>query len=241
MPMANTYADPRYAEAYAHLEFPGTYYLAFRDLPAALARHARGPAALDFGCGAGRSTRFLRRCGFEATGVDIAEEMLRRAREQDPAGEYRLVPDGDLGCLADASFDVVLSAFTFDNVPTRDRKLRALRELRRVLRHDGALVNLVSSPEIYTHEWVSFSTSDFPENRRAASGDTVRIVNLAVADPRPVEDVLWTDEAYHDVYRAAGLVAVETLRPLGRPDEPFPWVSETTIPPWAVYVLARAS
>ena len=167
--------------------------------------------------------------------------MLRRAREQDPAGEYRLVPDGDLGCLADASFDVALSAFTFDNVPTRDRKLRALRELRRVLRHDGALVNLVSSPEIYTHEWVSFSTSDFPENRRAASSDTVRIVNLAVADRRPIEDVLWTDDAYHEVYRAAGLVVVETLRPLARADEPYPWVSELTIPPWVVYVLARAS
>ncbi len=240
MPIANTYADSGYAEAYARLAFPGTYYLAFRDLPAALTRHARGPAALDFGCGAGRSTRFLRRCGFETVGVDIAEEMLRRAREQDPAGEYRLVPDGDLGCLADASFDVVLSAFTFDNVPTRERKLRILRELRRVLREGGVLLNLVSSPEIYTHEWVSFSTSDYPENRQAASGDIVRIVNLAVADRRPVEDVLWTDDAYHEIYRAAGLAVVETLRPLARADEPYPWVSETTIPPWIVYVLARA-
>ena len=241
MPIANTYADPQYAEAYARLEFPGTYSLAFRDLAEALARHARGPAALDFGCGAGRSTRFLRRGGFEATGVDIAEEMLRRAREQDPTGEYRLVPDGDLGCLADISFDIVLSAFTFDNVPTRDHKLRILRELRRVLRDDGTLLNLVSAPEIYTHEWVSFSTRGFPENRHAASGDTVRIVNLAVADRRPVEDVLWTDDAYHEVYRAASLVVVETLRPLARPGDPFPWVSETTIPPWVVYVLAKAA
>jgi len=241
VPIANTYADPRYAEAYARLEFPGTYHLAFRDLPVLLARHARGPAALDFGCGAGRSTRFLRRCGFAATGVDVAEEMLHRARGQDPAGQYRLVPDGDLGCLPDASFDVVLSAFAFDNVPTRQRKVRILRELRRVLRDDGVLVNLVSSPEIYTHEWVSFSTRDYPENRHAASGDTVRIVNLAVADRRPVEDVLWTDEAYHEVYGAADLAVVETLRPLGRSGEPFPWVSETTVSPWVVYVLTRAA
>ena len=27
--------------------------------------------------------------------MDIAEEMLRRAREQDPTGEYRLVTDPD--------------------------------------------------------------------------------------------------------------------------------------------------
>lgn len=240
MPIANTYADAQYAEAYARLAFPGTYHLAFRDLPAILAQHARGSRALDFGCGAGRSARFLRACGFEVIGVDVSEAMLRSAREQDPAGDYRLVPDGDLGCLADGAFDLVLSAFTFDNVPTRDRKLRIFRELRRVLRDSGVLVSIVSSPEIYTHEWVSFSTRDYPENRSAVSGDTVRIVNLAVADRRPVEDVLWTDDAYREVYRAAGLDVVEAKRPLARGDEPWAWVSETTVPPWVIYVLAVA-
>jgi hypothetical protein len=34
IPFANTYADPSRAAAYAGLAFPGTYHLAFRDLPA---------------------------------------------------------------------------------------------------------------------------------------------------------------------------------------------------------------
>ena len=54
---ANVYEDDARAHAYAGLDFPGTYWLAFRDLPAILARHATGRRALDFGCGAGRSTR----------------------------------------------------------------------------------------------------------------------------------------------------------------------------------------
>jgi hypothetical protein len=33
----NAYADAERAEPYARLEFPGTYYLAFRDLPNILA------------------------------------------------------------------------------------------------------------------------------------------------------------------------------------------------------------
>jgi len=33
-----------------------------------------------------------------------------------------------------------------------------------------------SSPEIYTHEWTSFSTRDYPDNERARDGDMVRIV-----------------------------------------------------------------
>ena len=137
MEFANTYEDDAYAAAYAKLEFPGTYYLAFRDLPEILARHVAGRKALDFGCGTGRSTRFLTKLGFKAIGVDIAEEMIRRARAFDPTGDYRLVADGDLGELADGSFDLVLSAFPFDNIPTAAQKTALFRALVRVLDAGG--------------------------------------------------------------------------------------------------------
>ena len=100
---ANCYEDGARAEAYATLEFKNTYHLAYRDIPAILREHVRGRKSLDFGCGTGRSTRFLRQLGFEVTGVDIAEDMIRKARELDPSGTYRLirsdVPGDDLGAL----------------------------------------------------------------------------------------------------------------------------------------------
>jgi len=241
MVFANTYQDPRRAAAYATLEFPGTYYLAFRDLPEVFQRHVNGRRAVDFGCGAGRSTRFLRRQGFDAAGVDIAEEMIRQAMTIDPRGDYRVIADADLGGFDRASYDLVFSGFTFDNIPTTERKTRILRNLRGLLRGDGRIVNLVSSPEIYLHEWASFSTKDYPENRLASSGDVVRIVNTEIDDRRPVEDILCPDETYRAIYREAGLEVVETHRPLGREGEPFCWVSETRIAPWVIYVLRRTS
>ena len=164
----NVYEDRERASSYAMLELPGTYYLAFRDLPTSLGEASRGGRALDFGCGAGRSTRFLHGRGFEVIGVDIAEEMLAHARERDPEGSYLRVPDGDLSCLPAGAFDVVLSAFTFDNVPTLERKISLLAQLGERLGPGGRLVNLVSAPEIYVNEWLSFSTRDFPENHAAA-------------------------------------------------------------------------
>lgn len=236
---SNIYDDKARADAYAKLEFPGTYYLAYRDLPAIIAEHVQGRKALDFGCGTGRSTRFLRELGFDAVGVDISAHMLARARERDPQGEYRLVPDGDLGSLAPGTYDLVLSAFTFDNIPTMEKKVGLFRSLEHLLNAGGRIVSLVSSSEIYVNEWASFSTKDYRENRTARSGDKVRIVMLDVEDKRPVEDILWTDEDYHEVYRRSGLAPIKTYRPLAIQGEPYSWVSETTIAPWVIYVLAH--
>jgi SAM-dependent methyltransferase len=97
--MHNSYEDIQRAAAYAELELPGTYALAYRDLPAIIARHVQGRKAFDFGCGTGRSTRFLANLGFNPVGVDIAPEMIDQARALDPGGDYRLIDDGDLARL----------------------------------------------------------------------------------------------------------------------------------------------
>ncbi len=233
----NFYEDDKYAQAYSKLEFPGTYYLAYRDLPDIITNHVEGSRAIDFGCGAGRSTRFLQKLGFDVTGVDISEEMIQKAKAKDPRGDYRLIADGDFVQFESESYDLVLSAFTFDNVPYMNTKVQLFTGLSRLLNPKGRMVNLVSSPEIYIHEWESFSTRDFPENWNAKSGDEVRIVNRAIEDSRPVVDILMSDDAYRDVYRRCGIEVVESYKPLAKQEEPFQWVNETRIAPWVIYVL----
>jgi SAM-dependent methyltransferase len=236
MAFSNVYEDPLRASAYATLELPGTYYLAYRDLPAIIATHVNGRAALDFGCGAGRSTRFLKRLGFDAIGIDVSSQMIDLARGADPAGRYQLGGDADLRALEDQRFDLVLAAFPFDNIPGVARRTALLRGLRRLLTDGGRIVLLGSTPEIYTHEWASFTTRAFPENRRATSGEEVRIVMKDVADARPVVDLIWFHEDYLALFDAAGLTLRARHLPLGRPDEPYPWLSETSIAPWVIYV-----
>jgi SAM-dependent methyltransferase len=236
----NSYADANRADAYATLEFANTYFLAYRDLPEILAEHVTGMRALDFGCGTGRSTRLLQKLGFIVTGVDVSEDMLRIARSTDPSGDYRLVPDDNFENVEVGSFDLVLAAFTFDNIPGM-MKARIFRDLGRLLTQNGTIVSMVSSPEIYTHEWASFTTQEFPENAAARSGDVVRIVVTDHGDQRPVEDILCTDESYRTVYRDANLQAIRIFKPLAKGDEPFPWANETKIPPWTIYVLKRTT
>jgi SAM-dependent methyltransferase len=235
----NCYEDVSRSDAYATLEFANTYYLAYRDLPAIISENVVGTKALDFGCGTGRSTRFLRKLGFNVTGVDVSEDMLRIARSLDPSGDYHLVPGDNLDEFEAGAFDLVLSAFTFDNIPGAT-KTRIFRDLGKLLTPNGTMVSVVSSPEIYTHDWASFTTKDFPENASARSGDVVRIVVTDHQDRRPVEDIMWTDESYRAVYREASLQAIQVVKPLATGDEPYGWVNETKIAPWVIYVLRRA-
>lgn len=238
-PIPNAYADAERAGAYADLGFAGTYWLAFRDLPDLLTRYVTGREALDFGCGAGRSTRFLQSLGFRTTGVDVSPAMLAHARARDPSGSYLEVPDGDLSVLAGRQFDLVFCAYPFDNIAGETRRVGLLRDLAALLDSEGRLINLVSAPALYHHDWLSFSATEFPENRTARVGDPVRVTIREGTDQRPVDDLYWTEASYRDSYAAAGLTLLESHQPLGRPEEPHAWTTELTISPWTIDVLRR--
>jgi hypothetical protein len=96
---------------------------------------------------------------------------------------------------------------------------------------------LDSTPEIYYHEWLSFSTFSFPENKNVKSGGKVKIIMKDVEDQRPVTDIIWFDNDYRDLFFHAGLNIVEFVKPLGNFQDPFKWINEASIPPWVIYVL----
>ena len=169
----------------------------------------------------------------------ISASMIDLASRADPDGT-RLVHDGDFSGFERASFDLIFSAFAFDNIPNVAKRSELLRGLRELLKDSGRIILLGSTPEIYQHEWASFTTKDFPENRNAKSGEPVRIVMKDVTDARPVIDIVWSHEDYLRLFAASALELIAYLLPLGRDDEPHPWLSEESIAPWIIYVLKQA-
>ena len=234
----NSYEDEFRAKEYSKLEFQNTYYLAYRDLPEIFRKYVKGKRAVDFGCGTGRSTRFLQKHGFSTAGIDISDEMITIAKKIDPTGDYRIIKNGDYNQLHQNSYDLVLSTFTFDNIPMK-QKVSLFSSLAALLNKDGKLINLVSSPEMYTHEWASFSTRDFPENKNAVSGDIVPIITTDFEDKRPCYDILCFDEDYKKIFLKSNLSLLKTFKPLATGDEPYTWVNEIKIAPWTIYVLKK--
>jgi len=233
----NSWGNKVRADSYSKLEFPNTYYLAYRDLPQIIGQHIKGNNAIDFGCGTGRSSRFLKGLGFKTIGIDISPDMLTIAKELDPGGDYQLVSNGEYNHLGNGKYDLVMSVFTFDNIPGWDNREEILKSLRDLLNPSGKMICLDSTPELYTHEWASFSTKDFPGNWTAQTGDVVLDVMLDVEDKRPVEDIYWTIEDYYKLFFNSGLRVEAEYKPLGKVDEPFNWVSEMEVAPWVIFVL----
>ena len=109
---------------------------------------------LDLGVGGGRtSAQLLGRVG-EYVGVDLSPQMVQACRERfadwiGPRVRFAVGDATDLGEFADGSFDVVLFAFQgIDSVVEHDRRLRVLREVRRVCA-DGATFAFSSDNLLY--------------------------------------------------------------------------------------------
>jgi SAM-dependent methyltransferase len=95
---------------------------------------------LDVGCGTGGYAPGLTALGWDVTGVDVSEDMLRRAEAK---GVHTVQADATMLPFADAAFDAGISVFTNTDV---DDLAAAVREIVRVLRPGAPLVYLAVHP-----------------------------------------------------------------------------------------------
>jgi len=103
-----------------------------------MARVATGSftEALDVGCGEGRFCRMLQARGIRAVGVDSTPELIARARECDPGGDYHIGRAEALD-FEDCRFDLVVSYLSLIDIPD---VTASISEMTRVLRPGGTLL-----------------------------------------------------------------------------------------------------
>lgn len=96
---------------------------------------------LDIGCGAGRTTIPLYSIGYrDIVGLDIAEEMIKSAKSLNNNIEF-VVGDATNLKYDNSTFDKAI--FSFNGlmlIPKRERRLKALKEINRVLKKGGYFI-----------------------------------------------------------------------------------------------------
>jgi 2-polyprenyl-3-methyl-5-hydroxy-6-metoxy-1,4-benzoquinol methylase len=98
---------------------------------------APGDLVLDLGCGAGCFTRWVHEAGFQATGVDLAENALQRARKNVPQCEFLLMAGDEKIPVSDQQFHAVWTTEVIEHVLDVSQ---FLGEIHRVLRPNGLLI-----------------------------------------------------------------------------------------------------
>jgi SAM-dependent methyltransferase len=101
------------------------------------AAHLRGATVLDVGAGTGAVSRALQRAGASPVALDASADMLAHVGDS-----ALLTVVGDICSLPflDATFDAAVGAFVISHV---DDPVRALAEMRRVVRAPGLIVAAV--------------------------------------------------------------------------------------------------
>ncbi len=117
-----------------------------------LERPAAESSAVDLGCGVGRFSRAFSGRFKDVLGIDVSEEMVRQARDANPADAYPnlLFEPGDGITLParDDAHDFVFSYEVFQHMPSEDVIRSNLREVARILRPGGiALLHVKTEPE----------------------------------------------------------------------------------------------
>ena len=104
---------------------------------------------LDVGCGNGRHARMLAAHGFEITGIDINERMIREASQVVPEGEFLLLDMRDLDSLKDREFDVVLIMWQSFGYFDDEVNKNILRNIYSLLKSSGKLILDIYNKEFF--------------------------------------------------------------------------------------------
>ena len=161
------------------------------DLP--LLTGGRDPKTLrvlEIGCGAGRMTKHLATVFGEVVGLDVSGEMIRQARERLATvgnAKFHETSGVDFPMLADESFDLVLSAYVFQHVPSAEVIRSNLDDGWRVLKPGGVFrfqVNAITAFDFDELEKDTWTGADFPEAelRRFAVEKDAQLISLVGAE-----------------------------------------------------------
>ncbi len=128
--------------------------------------------ALDVGCGEGRFCRIMQRAGIRTTGIDPTQALLTRARELDPAGDYRFGRAETMEI--EACHDLVVSYLSLIDISDL---ATAIARMVAALRPGGTL--LIANLN-------SFTTAGHPDGWTRDADGTMRYAIDHYMDERPI-------------------------------------------------------
>ena len=207
----------------------------------------RGKTVLDMACGDGFYTRLLKRAGAsEVTGVDISEEMIRLAEDQEarhPLG-CRYVREDAAAFQSEGPVDLVVAMYLFNYARNAGQLGRFCRACHDALRPGGRLAGVNDNVRNVPPGTASLAKYGLERScsNPAAEGEVIRYtITNAGGRPFRFDNFYLTPETYGSTFQQAGFRGFRwvdlRLSPSQR-DNPF-WDDFLSNPPIAAFTAGR--
>ena len=222
------------ASSYTQTQNVPHRYLAYKDIPTFISNFVRGKKALDYGCGAGASSKLLFDLGFDVISVDLSLTMLEQARASFPDIHFCTVNILDKV----SKFDLVFSSFVLFELSSKKDIVLYLRKAFSFLKKGGIFIGITGSKHLYSscRNWLTFD-ANFDENTNLRSGD---IAKLLLKSPKmEFFDYYWEEKDYLDCFEKAGFKILQVHYPLGAFDDPYSWRDELSFSPFVTFIATK--
>tara|TARA_R110002072_G_scaffold301521_1_gene481448 strand:- start:4071 stop:4802 length:732 start_codon:yes stop_codon:yes gene_type:complete len=227
------------ANKYSKSPIKGTGYLAFRDLPKIILENNKGQlpkAVLDYGCGTGRSTRFIKELGIDhVVGLDQSSDMINIANQNNDACEYFHISNNQIP-FSNNNFDCVISTFVMLEISSEAELLDIFVNINSKIKKGGFFTFVTNSEYLYNKNWVSNSTN-YPETKIFKDGEKLKIYLKNI--DQELYDYYWSDKKYRELLKKANFSSISCHTPIGRLGEPFDWLDELYYPPFSIYTAFK--
>jgi len=198
------------ATAQKYQQTKGKQYLLFPTLQKYLGTAKLDNASmLDVGCGNGDFYQIAEEQHFHYFGLDISEEMISRAKQEYPKGEFQVSPATHFASLYTQKFDVVVVSMLFPSLRDKESIIATLKESKRVLTKDGEI--LIGLPYPCFDGYMQFGIlgrKDVAANFQGyfQSEAEFKITHQLSEGAFTFEDCHWTLGDYIECIKNAGLV-----------------------------------
>jgi ubiquinone/menaquinone biosynthesis C-methylase UbiE len=197
-----------YLIVYRHRDFGGArreveQMIGWLELP-------EGAKVLDLCCGMGRHSLALAEAGYEVTGVDLSEALLREARAQAGSEAVTWLRSDMRKLPLTGGYDAVVNLFTsFGYFEEDEEQVKVLREIHRLLKPGGKFIIDFLNPAYVIRHLVPHSTRE--------DGDNLIDESRRIEDGYVKKDIILTskvDDTPRKYYERVKLYPLDTFRRL---------------------------
>ncbi len=157
---------------------------------------------LDVGCGSGRFAEYLKHISY--TGVDFSKNLINEAKKRFPNQKFIV---GDVLSLAfkDNSFDKIYSIAVLHQIPKEEYRVKALSEIKRVLKEDGfayiTVWDVKNSSKIIKESPSSYFLEDKEKNLNTEKKSTVNFIIAYLLKFRKRRNFFLKTKRYYYIFK----------------------------------------